>query len=313
LVFLANVAEKRPRWKPVVLLLLVLFNTLLGLMAAGFLILFALDFSLEQVELPPPGVGVVLLLTAVVGGLVLIPAVRRRLATVLPIRPESPVHLTALVLACYLASWSLINLFAVGGVQGLQDAAETVPISLYILQSTGLVIFALAGVGLFVRRSRSQIVDRLGLRQFHWSSPLVAAAAVVVLMAINFTIIVCWLLLDREGLDAIGQVSEVMMGDFDSFGTILLLAVLSSLSEEILFRGALQPRLGLVFTSFVFASTHLQYAISPATLVVLLIGIVLGLLRRYFGTWTAVMTHFGYNFSLLLMGLLASKLSELVG
>ena len=74
-----------------------------------------------------------------------------------------------------------------------------------------------------------------------------------------------------------------------------------------LFRGAIQPRFGILFTSILFAITHLQYALSPATLLILIIGLVLGVLRRHFGTWTAIFTHFGYNFSLLLLGLIIER------
>ena len=65
--------------------------------------------------------------------------------------------------------------------------------------------------------------------------------------------------------------------------------------------------MGLVFTSILFAVFHIQYAISPAILVVLGIGILLGLLRKYFGTWSAILAHFGYNLSLLLLGMVMER------
>jgi membrane protease YdiL (CAAX protease family) len=116
-----------------------------------------------------------------------------------------------------------------------------------------------------------------------------------------------------EQAEALGQISDQLFGQYDSFATIFILALLSSVSEEFLFRGALQPRLGLVLTAVLFAFVHQQYAISPATLIVLLIGVVLGLLRRHFGTWTAVLTHFGYNFTLLVFSLIASRFLNLQG
>ena len=193
------------------------------------------------------------------------------------------------------------------------DSATGYPITLFVLQAAGLVVIAFAGVGLFLRRSWSQVVLRLGLEKLQWQHLLISVIAVFALMAINFSISGIWLLINQKQAEDISQISNALLGSFDSFGSILLLAVLTGVSEEVLFRGALQPRLGIVLTSLLFASTHIQYAISPATLSVLIIGFVLGLLRRYFGTWTAVLTHFGYNFNLLLLGLLVSNVLELTG
>jgi hypothetical protein len=312
LVVISNIAEERPQWYALVAVILAISNTMIGFLGLGVLAAILVGWPGSMVEIHP-GVVIILLVTALVGGLGLIPNVRRRLASVLPLRPESPVHLVALTLSLYLISWNMVNLFLVGGVEGLQDNAPTVPVGLFTLQGAGLVAFAFVGVGLFVRRSWEQVVDRMGMRQWYWYSPIIAAATVAVLVGINFTASVIWMLVDPEQAEAIGRISEVMLGDFDSFGTVFLLAVLSSVSEELLFRGAVQPRLGIVFTSVLFAFTHLQYAISPATLVVFIIGLMLGMLRRYFGTWTAILTHFGYNFGLLLLGLAADKFIETLG
>jgi membrane protease YdiL (CAAX protease family) len=229
------------------------------------------------------------------------------------IRPESPVHLTALILSCYLVAWSLLTLSLVGGLQGLQATAESVSVFGYMIQAVGLLLLSLLGVGLFTRRRWAQVADRLGLGSFRWRSLLFASLAVVLLVSINLAVSAIWVVIDPGQADTVRQISDAMLKDFDSVGTIFLLAALSSVSEEMLFRGALQPRLGIPFTSLLFAATHLQYAISPATLVVFVIGLVLGALRRYLNTWVAILTHFGYNFGLLLLGLVANRLLEMAG
>ncbi len=312
LVLLANVSEGRPRWTSSWVRFLLVLNLSLGLIGALVLLAGRLDLFPPTDSVSSSG-GITLLLTSVVGFLFLSSPVRKRLSRVIPIRPESPVHITSLLLSCYLVSWTVLSLSLLGGLQGLQDSAESVSVLAYVIQALGLLFLSLLGVGLLTRRRWVQVVDRLGLASFRWRSLLVASVAIVLLVSINLVVSVIWVLIDPDQADAVRQISNAMLRDFDSVGTIFLLAALSSVSEEVLFRGALQPRLGIPLTSLLFAATHLQYAISPATLVVFVIGLVLGAVRHYFGTWAAILTHFGYNFGLLLMGLVASRLLEMAG
>jgi len=62
-----------------------------------------------------------------------------------------------------------------------------------------------------------------------------------------------------------------------------------------LFRGALQPRLGLVVTALLFTSIHTQYSISFDTLGVFVLALGLGLIRKYTNTTTSGMCHAAYN------------------
>jgi membrane protease YdiL (CAAX protease family) len=313
LVLVANISEGRDRWTSGLAWCLFGLNLCLGLVGAFTLLAGGFGFLLPNLDVSFSSGGAILLVTSVVGFLCLSPAVRKRLSKVMSIRPESPVHLTALILSFYLISWVLLTLSLVGGLQGLQASAGSVSVFGYVIQTLGLLLFSLLGVGLFTRRRWVQVVDRLGLSNFRWRSLLVASLAVVLLVAINLVVSAIWVVLDPSQADAVRQISDAMLRDFDSVGTIFLLAALSSVSEEMLFRGALQPRLGIPFTSLLFAATHLQYAISPATLVVFVIGMVLGALRRYLDTWAAILTHFGYNFGLLLLGLVARRLLAMAG
>jgi hypothetical protein len=63
-----------------------------------------------------------------------------------------------------------------------------------------------------------------------------------------------------------------------------------------------QPRYGLVLTSGLFALLHNQYGISFVLLGVFLMGVVLGLERKYFGTTAAIITHAIFNTIAVLAG-----------
>lgn len=80
---------------------------------------------------------------------------------------------------------------------------------------------------------------------------------------------------------------------------MLWLAFISALGEEILFRGALQPFLGLWFTSFLFGLLHLdpEGGISAWTLWAILAGVLLGTVVEVTGSlWPSVIIHFIVNF-----------------
>ena len=312
LIALANKAELDKRWRPLVLATLIVVNLMIGSLGTLLWLSRWFDRSIPESTSPPLSVSWIMLAVAVVGIILLLPPVRRALSRLLPLQPDSAVHLTAIQLSLYMVAWSAVNLVWLGGVEGLQAAAEDVPVYLYVLQAAGMVIVALAGVGLFVRRSWSEVWARLGLDSFQWPHLLVVGLAVLALMTLNFVVSYIWILLDPEQMASISEISNALLGNFDSLGGIFLLAVLSGVSEEVLFRGALQPRLGIVLSSLVFASTHIQYALSPATLTVLGIGLALGYLRRYLNTWSAILTHFGYNFGLLMLGYLAPRVLEML-
>jgi len=79
-----------------------------------------------------------------------------------------------------------------------------------------------------------------------------------------------------------------------SLGQCLVLALTSGIAEEILFRGALQPWLGLVATSIIFGLAHfpVKKSLVPWTVFALLMGLLLGWL--YIVTqslWTPIITH----------------------
>jgi uncharacterized protein len=75
----------------------------------------------------------------------------------------------------------------------------------------------------------------------------------------------------------------------------LLIGVGAGLGEETLFRGALQPRLGITLTSVLWASVHVQYGPSILLVYIFVLSIGLGILRRRVNTTATFLTHAGYN------------------
>ncbi len=83
-----------------------------------------------------------------------------------------------------------------------------------------------------------------------------------------------------------------------SAGEIWLLAAMSAVGEELVFRGALQPTIGLVPAAALFALVHFrpQLRFLPWTLMSLIVGLVFGGLYVRFGDLGApIAAHFTIN------------------
>lgn len=88
-----------------------------------------------------------------------------------------------------------------------------------------------------------------------------------------------------------------MFGNVGWSGAIWL-ALISAFSEEILFRGAIQPFLGIWFTSIVFGILHLDPdgGLSAWTFWAVLAGLLLGSVVQVTGSlWPAIAIHFIVN------------------
>jgi membrane protease YdiL (CAAX protease family) len=94
-----------------------------------------------------------------------------------------------------------------------------------------------------------------------------------------------------------------MTQNLSSFSGALMLGISAGLGEEILFRGAIQPRYGLVFTSIVFALLHVQYGFSFTILSIFGVSLILGYLRQRINTSASIITHIVYDVIAVLLSL----------
>jgi membrane protease YdiL (CAAX protease family) len=257
----------------------------------------------------PKSAGLVLLLTAVWGLAVTLPEVRRWFARWLPLDPEASVHTLALMLSGYLAANGLLPL-SQGGLEGLLETAEATS-SLEVAAGELLLLAgAVAGVGLFVRRNYWKTAERLGLerpslgqigRGLRWLPILL-----VLMVVANYFLAQA----NPDQAEVMDQLNELLLGNIDSVGDWLLLALAAGIGEEVLFRGALQPVLGIWATSLLFAIIHTQYGLSVATVLIFAVGYILGIIRRDQNTTVAILLHAAYNFILGLGALLAPMVED---
>ncbi len=241
-------------------------------------------------------------------------ALRERIRRILPAsatyNPNSPVHTTAWVLTLAFVCITIGNFVVSGGLSGLAQNLQSNGVGLGdILFEDVLWVFAAAlGIGLFLRRSGTQSLERLGLR-FPTRADILAGLTVGILL-LGFVIIVgtLWaLLVSPQELQQQTAASDQLALAFNTLPMSLLLSIIVSIGEEIFFRGALQPVFGIWLTSLLFAVVHTQYTLTPATLIIFVTSMALGWLRSRYSTSASIIGHFVYNFVQLALAVLGGS------
>ncbi|MCS7221864.1 MAG: CPBP family intramembrane glutamic endopeptidase [Anaerolineae bacterium] len=299
---LANLSVRMPslRW---------LAYAMLTMLSGGFLLIGILAFGMAWISLlsGPTGLewgltpnwdllGAWGLATGFGALLALTPPVRSvagRLLTAFD--PSNPVHAVSLGFAVFLVGLTATQLVMLGDLEHLADAGVAVgPMQIWA-QGIGLTAIGLIGIGLWTRRSWTDVVARLGLARLSRRTWLISAAFIALFMAIDFVWMQVWHRFDPEGMETISRVSGALFARMLNLPGALTIGITAAVSEEIVYRGALQPRFGLLPTAALFAISHVQYGLSPAVVEIFVIGLVLGLIRRRYDLTTCILIHFGYN------------------
>lgn len=301
----ANLERQVPAMRWVVLLALAGLNLL---MAFFGLISVALSVAPET-ELAGVSTEAVAALASAIGltGLLafvpMIPAVRRLLARWLPFDPNSVVTTAALVYAVYLVGTGLGQQPVLSDAAVLEElGAVSITMGAIWAQSIGMMLIAVSGVGLFTRRSLRETAQRLGLRVPTWRQVIFGVLVTAGLLAAQIAFTQAWLAFDPDGLQQIDEAGALLLGDLTgSLAGAFTIGAAAALGEEMVFRGAMLPPFRLLLTSALFTIIHSQYGLSPATLLILVIGVILALVRYRTNLTIAILVHFLYNFSSVLL------------
>jgi membrane protease YdiL (CAAX protease family) len=331
ILFVANLAQKLRAEQQPFMPLTVLAYTMLALLHAALaltgLVAVVAQFSLQtqpdlqaemQTILPVQSwawLGWGILLPALAGLLLLLKPVRRWLATVSTLDAGNPVHTVSLSMTMFIPIYLAITLGIGLDTLATQIAARAEetgqpPVSIgFLWMQTALFVFiALIGVGWLTRRTLRSALERLNIVRpsvrevaiaVGWA--LVMVPAVMLLEAASRAIGV--------GIDAdVESLTEQLIGPlFQSPWGIISIGLAAGIGEETLFRGAMQPRFGLIATALLFALVHSNYGITLSTLIVFLLGMMLGWLRLRYNTSTAMIAHAVYNSTLAILAVTAAQ------
>lgn len=242
---------------------------------------------------------------------------RRLLARRLPMDPDNHVHATALAAIVGLTVILLGQLVATGSQPVLLIMVKLDPKSFTDQTAVELLLGMLFGLawsipgtvvaaGYPVTRSLREALVRLGmvrptLRQV--LGGLVLAGLLVVAMGgLDHAVTWTWTALGLPTTD-VDAFEAMIKPAITPIGAVVV-AVTAGVGEEMVVRGVLQPRLGILLPNLFFTSLHaLQYS-WDGLLSVFLIGMVLGVVRMRTNTSTACIVHGTYDFILVLLSYL---------
>jgi uncharacterized protein len=249
----------------------------------------------SEIAINLPVTGVILLGTGIGVALCLVPWVRQQVARLLPINVWNPVHMVGLQLYLVVLANGLFSFLAVDPLVAVTTSPPETLLDI-VFTEVAFGIFALLGVGFLIRRGLPQTMSRLGLvrpQLFHLALALVVAQLfLIVSLVMNALSYVLTPDLDKR----LNQVQEHL---YQPKGSALVffavLSIMAGVGEEVLFRGALQPRFRIVPTTILFASGHVQYGISFALLDVFIGGFIFGWMRQRTNTTTTLISHATYD------------------
>ncbi len=257
-----------------------------------------MTFTSENLDLR--FIGTVALVVGAASLLLMIPLVQRLLAVFLRIQPGDPVHTLALVYACYLvgvatAQTPLLEM----SLQSEEQVA--LPASELVGQAAAMTLLAFVGVGLGIGRSVGETVRRLKLAWPGWRELRAAIVTAFLLIAVQAGLGALWMTLAPEQAQQVDKISKLLLGEFFNPLGAILIGLSAGIGEELVFRGALQPRFGLIITSLLFALVHSQYLFSFALVIVFVLGLGMGIVRNRVNTTAAILTHALYNATLVIL------------
>jgi membrane protease YdiL (CAAX protease family) len=301
----------------IVFSLLILQLSLLGNLSENSAEFQQLDMELPEVDQAAAVASLVLAVVVGVAALRVITSdttrqwIDRRIGSRGLYNPDSSVHTVAIILSLLLVSLSYSQFVISGGLSGLAESVELSGVSLGAELFTAALMLAAAflGIGLAIRRTLGQSLVRLGLRLPTTQDVIWGVGAGIVLYIALIIMGVIWSATSSpEQIAEQSAAAEQIARSFNTLPLAFALSLAAALSEEILFRGALQPIFGLIPTSLFFALIHVQYTLTPATLIIFVVGLGLGWVRQRQSTSAAIIAHFVYNFVQLALAILAGGL-----
>lgn len=239
--------------------------------------------------------GLILLGTALLAPLLLLPVMRRSLARLIPIDAKSGIHATALALAVLVMGLNLSQVPLIGGLDALAASAAQVPFLTLLISNLPIGLFPFLGVGLFIRRTPRETWARLGVKRPTWRQVGLTAGLAVAILTFYYGVDRIWRVVHLESYEMMEALGEVLYGGASGLWKAVLASLVAGVTEELFFRGAVQPRFGLLFTAVFFTAAHVQYGLTLAALEVFGGALMLGWLRRRTNTTACILLHILYD------------------
>jgi len=307
LALLAQIARKS-RGAEVTLIVVVFGLSMLiaamgGLTGLGLLLMAANGGPAGEGNITFTAAGTAALLAGVAGVALCVPPLRRvmggRAASSFWTAPPNFLALWLFVMVLANNAVSLLLFDQLPQVEKLFSTGRLSP-GAVLTSQLPFVAVALCGVGIGVRRNARETLQRLGYGTLSLRHLAIVVAFVGAALALSYAADALFAQLQPELYRKVGEISNNLfnpagLSPASAMLFALLVGVGAGLGEETLFRGAVQPKLGIPATSVLFASMHIQYGPSLLLGYVFLLSIGLGLLRKHVNTTASFLAHATYN------------------
>ena len=263
----------------------------------GLLTVAGFALSANRLEAGPMvlGLGVALWLP-------LVKSFRYALARVTPLDPTSPIDMSGLACVLVVIAFSGLQYTitdAAPASTGDLSVADT--LAALISSFVAFVVIAYLCVGYRIWRSFPEATARLGVTKPSLRTVGIAVAAVIPAFLISMVGSALTVAFQPGYAASLREtVDQMTTGVQNPVGAVVL-GFTTGVGEEMLFRGAIQPRFGIVIASLTWALLHAQYGLSFVLVGLFGIGILLGYIRKYMGTTAAMITHGLYNVIVVLL------------
>jgi membrane protease YdiL (CAAX protease family) len=241
--------------------------------------------------------------------LIIIPRSRRLCFRLLPADPDWPLHILGAVLTVFWLGVFIVSLIYYDPKAILASLRATNMLESIAQTFSFELILILAGVGLFYRRSLPQATARLGLvkpGKREWITGILSALVLLGLFTLISQFVIKPYMPETHHLgEQFGQAMKLPgHGPVQLVFFAFLFALAAGTGEELLFRGLLQPALGIAPVSLLFAVMHFHYGPTFMLVSVGLLGLCFALLRQRCNTTTSIICHVTYDFLSLLLAAL---------
>ena len=291
-----------------------------GIAAFAMTAAVVLQIKVGATDVPPPtasqilrilAAGLALLAGGGIGLLCFSPWLRRHAAMRLNLDSASFVHATALATTVAMAIMCIVPLLAArvpltewlfNPNSGLKLSGDELTISSMMYGLLWAVPAAFVAVGFPIKRTLREAQQRLALILPNRRQVLIGIVAALFLALasgpFNYLIAALWKALGLPLTDT-HAVEALFKNAMTPVGAVIV-GISAGLGEELVFRGVLVPRLGIVLPALLFTSLHAFQYNFDALVWIFLLGVILGFARKKTNTTTCVLIHGTYDLTLLL-------------
>ncbi len=254
------------------------------------------------------GEGPFILASGIAFLLPLIKPFRKLVARFTPMDPNSPIDLCGLAFVIWIPAFLIIAAIQSGPVDVGSDEATSLTENAFYLVLTAATFVGIAyvAVGYRIYRTGEDATKRLGLTMPSMKTAAISLAMVIPCFVVSMIGSALTVAFQPDVVDNLDETMDQMTNGLDNPIGALLIGLTAGIGEEVLFRGAIQPRFGIVIAALFWTTLHVQYDFSFILVGLFGVGILLGVQRKYFGTTSAVITHAVYNMLVVGIQIIAS-------